>query len=65
MSEIANIIAGGTTTILGQQGVSLDITTPSLLQEDFQIDGQTDKTTLPISIQTVGDIRVVLLKEQS
>lgn len=65
VSEIANIIAGGTTTILGQQGVSLDITTPSLLQDDFQIDGQTDKTTLPISIETVGDIRVVLLKDQS
>jgi chemotaxis protein CheX len=62
VSEIANIIAGGTTTILGAQGVLLDITTPSLLQDNFHFDGDTNKVTLPISIETVGDIRVVLLQ---
>lgn len=64
VSEIANIIAGRTTTILGEQGVALDITPPSLLEENHHFDSQTNKLMLPISIQTVGDIRVVLLKEQ-
>lgn len=63
VSEIANIIAGGTTTILGEQGVSLDITTPSLLQDNFHFNEQSSKLMLPISIETVGDIRVVLLKD--
>ncbi|MDR6549201.1 chemotaxis protein CheX [Paenibacillus qinlingensis] len=64
VSEIANIIAGGTTTILGEQGVSLDITPPSLLQDNFHGNDTSNKLMLPISIETVGDIRVVLLKEQ-
>ncbi|KRE98418.1 hypothetical protein ASG89_05260 [Paenibacillus sp. Soil766] len=64
VSEIANIIAGRTTTILGEQGVELDITPPSLLEENYHFDNQANKLMLPISIQTVGDIRVVLLKEQ-
>ncbi|NOU63860.1 hypothetical protein GC096_07465 [Paenibacillus sp. LMG 31461] len=63
VSEIANIIAGRTTTILGEQGVALDITPPSLLEENYHCDNQANKLMLPISIQTVGDIRVVLLKE--
>jgi chemotaxis protein CheX len=63
VSEIANIIAGRTTTILGEQGVALDITPPSLLEENYHFDNQANKLMLPISIQTVGDIRVVLLKE--
>lgn len=64
VSEIANIIAGGTTTILGEKGVALDITPPSLLQDSFNFNEQANKLTLPISIQTVGDIRVVLLENQ-
>lgn len=63
VSEIANIIAGGTTTILGEQGVLLDITTPSLLQDNFHFNEHANKLMLPISIETVGDIRVVLLKD--
>lgn len=61
VGEIANIIAGGTTTLLGNQGVVLDITTPSLLQDGFDYNGRPSKLTMPISIETVGDIRVILL----
>lgn len=64
VSEIANIIAGGTTTILGEQGVALDITPPSLLHDNFNFNEHGNKLMLPISIETVGDIRVVLLENQ-
>ncbi|WNR42676.1 chemotaxis protein CheX [Paenibacillus roseipurpureus] len=65
VSEIANIIAGGTTTILGEQGISLDITTPSLLEDNFDWKDQGNKLTLPISIDAVGEIRVVLMEGNS
>ncbi|MDR6885362.1 chemotaxis protein CheC [Bacillus sp. 3255] len=63
VSEIANIIAGGTTTILGDQGVTLDITTPSLLQDGFDYNERSGRLTMPISIETVGDIRVILMNK--
>ena len=59
VGEIANIIAGGTTTLLSSQGVSADITPPSLLNAYSSVDGY--KSGLALKIEDVGNLRIMLL----
>lgn len=57
--EIANIIAGGTTTLLNSHGIAADITPPSLLNAYSPVDGY--ESGLALVIEEVGNMRIMLL----
>ncbi|MFD0672340.1 chemotaxis protein CheX [Cohnella sp. GCM10027633] len=59
VGEIANIIAGGTTTLLSNRGISADITPPSLLAGKTAVDGY--ENGLALNIEEVGNMRIMLL----
>lgn len=59
VGEIANIIAGGTTTLLSDRGISADITPPSLLTGNTAVDGY--ENGLALNIEEVGNMRIMLL----
>ncbi|MFC5530392.1 chemotaxis protein CheX [Cohnella yongneupensis] len=59
VGEIANIIAGGTTTLLSNHGIAADITPPSLLTERATINGY--ENGLALNIEEVGNMRIMLL----
>lgn len=62
VGEIANIIAGGTISLLVDRGLSIDITPPIVLRDDFAFHDYENTMTVPLNIEEVGDIRVVLLE---
>jgi chemotaxis protein CheX len=62
VGEIANIIAGGTISLLVDRGLSIDITPPKMLSENFTFQDYENTMTVPLNIEEVGDIRVVLLE---
>lgn len=57
--EIANIIAGGTTTLLSSRGIVADITPPSLLNASASVEGYAGG--LALIIEEVGNMRILLL----
>lgn len=59
VGEIANIIAGSTTTLLSNHGIAADITPPSLLGGDAVLDGY--ESALALNIEEVGEMRIMLL----
>ncbi|MBO9599531.1 MAG: chemotaxis protein CheX [Cohnella sp.] len=57
--EIANIIAGGTTTLLSNRGIAADITPPSLLNGSASVADYAGG--LALIIEEVGNMRILLL----
>lgn len=57
LSELGNMIMGGTATGIAAMGATVDITTPTVVQGDIPIKGKT--TTLSIPLEN-ADMRVVL-----
>jgi len=62
VGEMANMIAGGTTTILGGLGIETDITPPSLIQS---YEGEGRGVVLPVEIDQVGPVRILLLANET
>jgi len=61
VGEMANMLAGGTTTILGGLGIATDISPPLLLQS---FDGEGRGVALPVEIEEVGSVRIMLLADE-
>ncbi len=60
--EFVNIIAGGTTTLLSNRGITADITPPSLLNASTSVEGC--KGGLALIIEEIGTMRILLLSSK-
>ena len=58
VGEIANFIAGGTATLLGNHGIAANITPPTLLDGEGTI-GRCE-SGLALNIEEIGNMRVLL-----
>ncbi|MEN2467187.1 chemotaxis protein CheX [Ornithinibacillus sp. FSL M8-0202] len=59
--ELGNIIAGGLSTNIGQNGMKTDITAPTIMEGITKLLGYDKVIRLPIGFQAVGDLHVYLV----
>jgi len=64
VGEIANMIAGTTSSILYQKGRKIDITPPTVMVGTFQMFGFEQGISVPIHIANVGEVNMILLLQK-
>ena len=62
--ELGNMIAGSLSTSISKQEIDMDITTPTVLVGQAKIYGFEKAFRLPITIQSAGNIVILLIIEQ-
>lgn len=61
IGEVANMIAGNTSTILSAKGKHVDITPPTILKGDLKIFGFESGVQLSVQVQGIGAIHIAML----
>lgn len=61
VGEIANMIAGNTSTFIYQKGRKIDITPPTVMVGQLQLFGFEYGISVPLTITNVGQINIILL----
>jgi chemotaxis protein CheX len=61
IGEIANMIAGKTSTIIFEKGRTIDITPPTVMVGKFQLYGFQQGISVAIDISNVGEFNIILL----
>lgn len=61
IGEVANMIAGNTSTLLSGQGKYVDITPPTILKGQLEIFGFESGVHVSVQIQGIGTIHIVML----
>ncbi|WP_239615607.1 chemotaxis protein CheX [Cohnella mopanensis] len=64
VGEIANMIAGKTSSILFQKGHKIDITPPTVVVGKFQMFGFEKGISVLVHIADVGEVNMILLLQQ-
>src|SRR5690625_3199796 len=59
--ELGNMIAGGLSTNIIENGVKINITSPTIMKGDTEISGHNQALKLPVIFQSIGKIDVYLL----
>jgi len=59
--ELGNMIAGGLSTNLTENGLSIDITAPTVMEGNMSIRGYKTGVQVPVSFEKAGDLSVFLL----
>ncbi|WP_139192829.1 chemotaxis protein CheX [Anaerobacillus arseniciselenatis] len=59
--ELGNMIAGGLSTNINEQGIITDITSPTILQGNTTLTGYEKALRVPISIENAGALNIYLL----
>lgn len=62
--ELGNMIAGNLSTHVVSQGVSIDITAPSIIKGNAQISGHHTGIQLVSTFQDIGDLHIHLLLDE-
>lgn len=63
VGEIGNMVGGSMCTYVSNQGISLDITSPTVLVGTTKLTGFHTALSMPMLIESIGDLRVSLLLE--
>jgi chemotaxis protein CheX len=61
--ELGNMIAGGMATHLSEQGIGIDITSPTLLEGQTTLTGYENALQVPVRLENTGEIKVYLLQD--
>lgn len=59
--ELGNMIAGGLATIISNQGVTIDITSPTLMEGDMKLTGYKRSLKVPLSFKPSNELSIYLL----
>ena len=59
--ELGNMIAGGLSTNIIEQGIKTDITSPTVMEGDTRLTGFGNALYVPVSFEGAGDIGIYLL----
>lgn len=62
--EFGNMIAGGLATIVSEQSVSIDITSPTLIEGDMRMTGFKRSLSIPFTIESTNELTIYLLLDQ-
>jgi chemotaxis protein CheX len=65
VGEIANMIAGNTSTFIFQKGRNIDITPPTVMVGQFQLYGFEQGISVSFDITNVGIINIILLQNKA
>jgi chemotaxis protein CheX len=63
VGEIGNMVGGSMCTYVSNQGISLDITHPTVLVGKTKLTGFQTALSMPLLIESIGDLRISLLLE--
>ncbi|MGM8215634.1 chemotaxis protein CheX [Bacillaceae bacterium W0354] len=61
--ELGNMIAGGLSTNISNEGINVNITAPTILQGDTTISGYKKALILPVVIDNLGNLSIYLLMD--
>jgi chemotaxis protein CheX len=61
VGEIANMIAGNTSTVMSQKGCQIDITPPTVMVGHLQLYGFEQGVSVPVDIENVGAMNIIFL----
>ncbi|RAK18478.1 chemotaxis protein CheX [Anoxybacillus vitaminiphilus] len=61
--ELGNMIAGNLATTLSQQGITMDITPPTVLVGQAKLYGFKKAFRVPILIENIGEIQIIVTVE--
>ncbi|MNY80771.1 CheC-like family protein [compost metagenome] len=62
ISELGNMISGNASTILSNQGFTVDITPPKVIKSQSVVDSATSKALyIPLTISGVGEVDIQVM----
>jgi chemotaxis protein CheX len=64
IGEIANMVAGNICTLISQKGRNVDITPPTITEEEMKLFDFEKVIFVPLSIENVGDMNIILLLQE-
>lgn len=64
VGELGNMVAGTMSTNVSHEGISIDITPPTVIVGDTKFTGFHKALSVPIVVQGVGEIRILLIMEE-
>jgi chemotaxis protein CheX len=64
VGELANMIAGNTSTLISQGGMKIDITPPTVMVGALRLYGFERGISVPLIIDNVGEINVIILLQK-
>ena len=59
--ELGNMIAGNLSTIIGEKGINMDITHPTIIQGDTNISGYRQALNMTVKYEHAGEMAICLL----
>ncbi|MBR7554740.1 chemotaxis protein CheX [Allobacillus sp. GCM10007491] len=62
--EFGNMVAGGLATIVSEQSVTIDITSPTLVEGDMRMTGFKRSIAIPFTIEAGNELTIYLLLDQ-
>jgi len=62
--ELGNMIAGGLSTNIMENGIKTDITAPTILEGNTTLSGYEKAIHLPLSLESIGNIEIYLLLDK-
>ena len=62
--EFGNMIAGGLATIVSEQSVSIDITSPTLIEGDMRMTGFKRSLSIPFTIESTNELTIYFLLDK-
>lgn len=63
--EIGNVVCGNMATHIAEQGITIDITPPTVFRGEVTLSGFAKALAVPVHIQNVGCIRILLALENN
>jgi chemotaxis protein CheX len=64
VGELANMVAGNTSTIISGKGRTIDITPPTVMVGKLHLYGFEQGIAVPIILDDLGEINIILLMQQ-
>ena len=59
--ELGNMLAGGLSTIIVENGITTDITAPTIMEGNTTLSGYVRSIELPVSFESIGELKLYLL----
>ena len=59
--ELGNMITGGLATIISNEGVTIDITSPTMMEGDMKLTGFKRSLKVPLSFEATNELSIYLL----
>ncbi|TFE25847.1 chemotaxis protein CheX [Cohnella luojiensis] len=61
VGELANMVAGNTSILISNKGITIDITPPTVMVEKLHLHGYERGISVPVQFENVGEINIILL----